>query len=175
MAGYGIKRALSAVGLLLVFLFPCPFAQAFEMGDLSNMKRSTIMKLNRLYSSQLKVLASGRQLPIIVPPASEVLEYRKNLLEVRPKGVPKQVSDDSGVDSKNILLGSVPIQRAKRNGRSIPSKSEFVRMLKTHPADARQLMEKYKIDVSSISPIRQLPSGARQLPEDTRRRPAGTW
>ncbi len=63
----------------------------------------------------------------------------------------------------------------RRCDRPTPTKTEFQRLLKTDPLAARQIMERCKINVRSISPLRQLPSGSRQLPVDTRQRTTGTW
>lgn len=59
--------------------------------------------------------------------------------------------------------------------RSIPTRSEFQGMLRDAPADARQILDRCKIDVGNISPLPQLPSGTRQLPVDHRQRAVGTW
>lgn len=62
-----------------------------------------------------------------------------------------------------------------RFDRPTPTKKEFLLMLKTRPADARQILRRSNVPVKRISPIRQLPVGNRQLPVDTRQRPVGTW
>ena len=158
--------------LSLVF---CTFVQAFKLRSPSNSIGSTATKTIQLDNSPPEVSHVGGKLPIVVPPASGILEYRKKLVKDRSKHMRKQSQIVNPKESKNILLKSVPILPVTKHDWSFPTKSEFLRLLKTHPADARQLMERHDIDVSSISPIRQLPSGKRQLPDDTRQRPSSTW
>ncbi|MBI5249040.1 MAG: hypothetical protein HY912_06055 [Desulfomonile tiedjei] len=120
----------------------------------------------------------NRQYPIEAPPASEILPRLKKLAKTRPHAE----SDGSDVESQKVqilrqLMGRGPQIALPESQcfRSIPTRDEFLRMVRKHPADANQILRRCNIDVRSISPIPQLPVGLRQLPEDTRQRPVGTW
>ncbi len=120
-------------------------------------------------------LGKTSKYPIVIPSTAELREILKNR-----KPVQRDAARDNRKNGvvKGTPLGDLSAVQAvgrKRCNRAIPTRAEFLRMLRDRPADARQIMERCKIDVSSISPIRQLPVQVRQLPEDTRQRPVGTW
>jgi hypothetical protein len=110
-----------------------------------------------------------------VPRASELRRY---LREQRAKTA-KELTDTRSTDSEQVngdfrpRLGIGP--PCPGCDRSIPTRPEFQGMLRDAPADARQILERCKIDVGNISPLPQLPSGTRQLPVDHRQRAVGTW
>lgn len=113
--------------------------------------------------------------PIVIPTTAELRKILKNRKPLQ-RDVSRDEPKKRGV--RGIPLGDLSAVQAlgqPRCNRAIPTRSEFLQMLRDRPADARQIMERCKIDVSSISPIRQLPVQVRQLPEDTRQRPVGTW
>lgn len=112
--------------------------------------------------------------PIVIPTPAELRKMLKARKPVPGKAVKKP--EGSGLP-KDIPVGDLSRIRPfghERCDRGIPTRGEFLRMLKSRPADARQIMERCNVDVSSISPIRQLPVQVRQLPQDTRQRPVGT-
>jgi len=107
-------------------------------------------------------------------PLAELLRCLRKRKLSSGKPVPKSTPTDArptarSVDTRSIILPRPPCDRA------IPTRSEFLQMLKDSPADAYQILKNCNPDVSSLSPLRQLPEGVRQLPEDTRQRPVGTW
>lgn len=130
-------------------------------------------------SSQTPPAVSETQprFPIQVPPASEVLPLLRKMSHARPSPEKKAEEETPQVRLLRELTktgGFVGLSQPQCF-RSIPTRDEFLHMVRKHPADANQILQRCNLDVSGISPLRQLPSGVRQLPEDTRQRPVGTW
>jgi len=116
-----------------------------------------------------------RKLPVVIPPAEEVLERLRTLRQERGSR-PEAKAEPEKTPPQQILDLRIPADlRPPGCGRAIPTKQEFLNMLRTNPADANQILRKCNIDVRSISPLPQLPVSNRQLPEDRRQRPVGTW
>jgi hypothetical protein len=110
-----------------------------------------------------------------IPKASELVDFlRKQRVQDVGGRYRQQMSGPKVVPAvarrKPIVYRSL-----RRCDRPTPTKTEFQRLLKTDPVAARQILERCKINVRSISPLRQLPAGTRQLPVDTRQRATGTW
>lgn len=113
--------------------------------------------------------------PIVIPTTAELRKMLRNRKPVRRKATPERRVI---MPARAVPLGNLSrsdLVGPPRCNRAVPTRAEFLRMLRERPADARQIMERCKIDVSTLSPIRQLPVGGRQLPVDTRQRPVGTW
>ncbi len=121
------------------------------------------------------VLADQSERPrtIVVPPASELLDYLKKLPKRKRQMVAreKESETDSIRGFSGIPLGGL----TPTCNRAIPTRQEFLRMTKRNPADARQIAQRCNMSLKGISPLRQLPVGTRQLPIDTRQRAVGTW
>lgn len=116
-----------------------------------------------------------KKYPLEVPPASEVLPRLRKLTDSRPAVRAKRTETKS--PQVRILRqlagrGALP---APKCFRAVPTRDEFLNMVRDNPADANQILQRCNIDLRSISPLPQLPVGSRQLPEDTRQRPVGTW
>jgi hypothetical protein len=109
--------------------------------------------------------------PIQVPPASEVLARLRNMTQVRPVQPRKTEEESPQVRMLRQLKKTGGFVRLPEPQcfRSIPTKDEFLRMVQN------QILQRCHLDLTGISPLPQLPTGVRQLPEDTRQRPAGTW
>jgi hypothetical protein len=115
--------------------------------------------------------------PIQVPPASEVLARLRTLTQVRPVQPQKTEEESPQVRMLRQLKKTGGFVRLPEPQcfRSIPTKNEFLRMVQKDPADANQILQRCHLNLTGISPLPQLPTGVRQLPEDTRQRPVGTW
>lgn len=103
-------------------------------------------------------------------------DVRRCLRKIRGAEIPKQ--GVAAPAKPEVRLGDIDrpyVAPGSRCDRPIPSKQEFLRMLKERPADAGQILRRCNVPIKSISPIRQLPVGMRQLPVDTRQRPVDTW
>jgi hypothetical protein len=114
--------------------------------------------------------------PIVIPPASKLRSLLRKQRLLKSSSA-KQASHAAPVVPPVMLLplGSTINLGADECNRAIPTRQEFLDMLRSNPADANQIMRSCAINPRSISPLRQLPVGRRQLPEDTRQRPVGTW
>ena len=167
-------KSYGAGALTIITLMSCSWVSAFELGDFGAMNARDRAKLNRLYADQ-RGSATRRQLPIVVPPPSEILEHRKKLLQSRRQTEPDRANEDNTEGPKAAGSPVLPARPQNRKLPGFPTKSEFLQTLKKDPAKARQLEKKYDVDMSKIPPVRQLPSGARKLPEDSRKRPTNTW
>lgn len=116
-----------------------------------------------------------KKYPLEVPPASEVLPRLRKLTDSRPQVREKRTETRSPrVRILRQLAGKGTLP-APQCFRAAPTRDEFLNMVRDNPADANQILQRCNIDVRSISPLPQLPGGSRQLPEDTRQRPVGTW
>lgn len=126
--------------------------------------------------SDSAVAREKKRYPIVIPPASQLRSLLRAQRAQR-SAAGKLQEPTQAVEQEKVLppLGLLPFFSQPRCDRSIPTRREFLRMLKRNPADANQILRMCDIDVRSISPIRQLPVGSRQLPEDKRQRPVGTW
>jgi hypothetical protein len=116
-----------------------------------------------------------KKYPLEVPPASEVLPRLRKLTDSRPPVLEKSTETRS---QRVRILRQLPGRGALSEPqcfRAAPARQEFLDMVRDNPADANQILQKCNIDLRSISPLPQLPVGSRQLPEDTRQRPVGTW
>jgi hypothetical protein len=172
----GSMRLRTKIGcsmMLAIFaaLFPVAPALGLAGGD------EDLIEGSRSGPGSLPVtrLGNASKYPIAIPTTAELRKILKNRKPV-PRDATREVRKN-GIGNGMPLgdLSAVQALGQQRCNRAIPTQSEFLRMLRDQPADARQIMERCKIDVSSISPIRQLPVQVRQLPEDTRQRPVGTW
>ena len=113
--------------------------------------------------------------PIHIPPASEIRSLLRNQ-NPQKAVVIKPGSGQAAVPERGPAVSGKTAHRGGQNcDRAIPTRREFLNMLKSNPADARHILQRCQINVRTISPVRQLPVGNRQLPEDTRQRAVGTW
>lgn len=114
--------------------------------------------------------------PIVIPPASEIRFLLRKQRARKSSGARQENQAKPVVPSVMLPpLGSTVRLGGDRCNRAIPTRQEFLNMLRANPADANQIMQRCAINLRSISPLPQLPVGRRQLPEDTRQRPVGTW
>lgn len=135
----------------------------------------------------LESVDARRPLVTQVPDADKLLEFlrqrraadvRRCLRERRTRRRPDLKAVTPIIEPRPIQLGVVNLPRLRPGlecDRPLPTKREFLLMLKERPGDAHQILERCRVPVRSISPIRQLPVNNRQLPVDTRQRPVGTW
>ena len=114
--------------------------------------------------------------PMTIPPASEIRFLLRKQRALRGSEV-RQESQASPTVPYVVLppLGRAVGLGGNRCNRAIPTRREFLNMLRANPSDANQIMQRCAINLRNISPLPQLPVGRRQLPEDTRQRPVGTW
>lgn len=126
--------------------------------------------------SDSAVVREKKRYPMVIPPASQLRSLLRSQRAQRSAAGKLEEPTQAAEQEKVIPpLGLLPALSQPRCDRSIPTRRELLRMLKRNPADANQILRMCDIDVRSISPIRQLPVGSRQLPEDKRQRPVGTW
>lgn len=121
------------------------------------------------------VEANKRKFPIPIPPASEL---RSLLKKQKAWGDTTPSRQDEPTDSVPQMLhryGSVIDSASSTCDRAIPTRQEFLNMLRRDPAQANQILRSCNLNLENVSPLPQLPVGKRQLPEDTRQRPVGTW
>lgn len=115
------------------------------------------------------------QYPIKIPPASQVralLRQQETSEDASERAEERQVKARGPVQIRFVS----PIHPAGQScDRAIPTRQEFLSILKNRPADANQIVRRCPVNLRNISPLRQLPVATRQLPEDTRQRPVGTW
>lgn len=148
----------------------CPAAEDLDPAVSPPTEQSDVDEL-----PALKDVPSRRQFPVAIPPAEEVLKALKERSKKRHPGAEaKAQPEPTQYDKLMKMRGPLEIPPA-RCRRATPTKQEFLNLLRTNPADANQILRQCNIDVRSISPLPQLPVGRRQLPEDTRQRPVGTW
>ncbi len=126
--------------------------------------------------SDFAVIREKKRYPIVIPPASQLRSLLRAQKAQRSAAGKREEPTEAAEQEKVIPpLGLLPVLSQPRCDRSIPTRRELLKMLKRNPADANQILRMCDMDVRSISPIRQLPVGSRQLPEDKRQRPVGTW
>jgi hypothetical protein len=116
-----------------------------------------------------------KKYPLEVPPASEVLPRLRKLTDSRPQVREKRTETRSPRALILRQLAGKGAPPAPQCFRAAPTRAEFLNMARDNPADANQILHRCTIDLRSISQLPQLPVGSRQLPEDTRQRPVGTW
>jgi len=126
-------------------------------------------------------------LPLIIqiPDSDELREFirKHGVVNIRrclrkARGPKSPVQESKTSPRPKVRVGDIDrlyLRPGLHCGRPLPTKQEFLRMLKDRPADAFQILHRCNVPIISISPIRQLPVGRRQLPVDTRQRPVGTW
>ena len=115
-----------------------------------------------------------RKFPIPIPPASQL---RSLLRQQRSRNTITPPPKDSPTDSVPQMLfryGNIDFGSPTCN-RAIPSRQEFLNMLRRDPGQANQILRSCNLNLGNLSPLPQLPTQQRQLPEDTRQRPVGTW
>lgn len=163
----GPIRTVSAVILVLVFF--C--AMECRASDVTVQTR-----VPPQVSSDISAL--GLKYPLQIPPAEDLLSRLRSLRKFsvrtdrrRPNAESPEVSVIRQVIGQRALIAP----GEPKCFRSIPTRDEFLDMVRNNPADANQILQRCNIDVRGISPLPQLPVGTRQLPEDTRQRPVGTW
>ncbi len=157
-----MKFFAATVIILIVFMSPLVRGEVYNSADANQAAPSVSDK--------------QPQFPIVAPPASEVLARLRKMGNTRLQ--PKQRNEDSPqipIFRRLTKTGAFIGVSQPQCSRSIPTRSEFLRMVKKHPADANQIAQTCNPDLSSICPLRQLATGTRRLPEDTRQRSVGTW
>ena len=133
----------------------------------------------------LESVDARRPLVTQIPDADQLLKFLRSrrasdvrrCLQERRRRLRLEVQDVRPIDG-TTPLGNVNLSTPFPGppcDRPLPTKREFLMMLKQRPADAHQILKRCPVPIRSISPIRQLPVGNRQLPVDTRQRPVGTW
>jgi hypothetical protein len=116
--------------------------------------------------------------PIKVLPASEVLSHYKEAIRAMPPAPPKEPETETPEQRllRQLVGTGAAIELPRPQCfRAIPTRDEFLNMVRENSADASQLIQRCRLDLRSISPLPQLPVGNRQLPVDTRQRAVGTW
>ena len=118
-----------------------------------------------------------RKFPIEAPPASEVLPRLRKMTDSRPRVQEKKIEESPQVKMLRQLTGrgAFVALAEPQCFRAIPTRDEFLDMVRNNPADANQILQRCNVDLTGASPLPQLPVGFRQLPEDTRQRPVQTW
>ncbi len=118
-----------------------------------------------------------RKFPIEAPPASEVLPRLRKMTDSRSPVQEKKTTESPQVKMLRRLTGqgAYVALAEPQCFRAIPTRDEFLNMVKNNPADANQILQRCNVDLTGSSPLPQLPVGSRQLPEDTRQRPVQTW
>jgi len=123
-------------------------------------------------------IAPEQKYPIEIPPASEVLPRLRKMTDSKPPIQEKKVEESPQAKMLRQLMsqgGGYAVLNGPQCFRSVPTREEFLDMVKNNPADANQILQQCNVDLRDISPLPQLPSGTRQLPEDTRQRPVQSW
>jgi hypothetical protein len=116
--------------------------------------------------------------PIEIPPASELLSHFKEAMRARPPAPARETESETPQQQllRRLIANGMPIALPREQCfRAIPTRDEFLRMVRKNPADANQLLQRCNLDLRGISPLPQLPVGRRQLPVDTRQRPVASW
>lgn len=169
-----LNRLISVLGLTLL-----TFVSGVAVSHAGNPECATKSHSGQLSHGQgvsAPVVERGRpRYPIPIPPASQIrsLLRRQEPGKVRSTGLVRPQPARSGPN--RIRSPGMPVVAGRRCNRAIPTRQEFRNMLKNNPADTNEILRRCQINTSTLSPLRQLPVGARQLPEDTRQRPVGTW
>jgi hypothetical protein len=129
-------------------------------------------------SSLAKRTDIASKYPIEVPVASELMPRFRELMKARPHVQAKEAESETPQQQllRRLIANGMPVALPREQCfRSIPTRNEFLRMVRKNPADANQLRRRCNLDLRGISPLPQLPVGNRQLPVDKRLRPVGTW